>query len=179
MQRPALVATLVIVLAACESAAPVAPAAPDGHRALFAASGAGGVCNAVFAQLEHRGTVEEHVLAAAARQNAEVIQQLEAERKKLESMRLTAEKNLAELDAQIAKATARQRVEIEKLETELARETDPELRAKLEDRLQKARAELATIEESFRPEREKVLAEIAKIDARIAEIDAQLARGGC
>jgi chromosome segregation ATPase len=189
MKRPALVATLAIILAACESAAPVAPAAPDGRRALFAASGAEGVCNAVFAQLENRGTVEEHVLAAAARQNAELILQLETERKKLASELATAEKTaakkLAELDAQLAKLEARTaevQAIIAELEALLAEETDPERRVLIEEKLQHYQAELAKIQaEAARisAERAVILAELAALQARIAEIDAQLARGGC
>jgi hypothetical protein len=179
MKRPALIATVAIILAACESAAPVAPASPDVRGALFAASGAAGVCNAVFAQLEHRGTVEEHVLAAAARQNAELIVKLESELKKLASLREPLEKQLAELDAKIAKLDPKLQEEIARLEAQLAKETDPERRAKIEAELQRRREEFAKLAEPYLADRKKLVDEIAKIDARIAEIRAQLARGGC
>ena len=180
MKRPALVAIAAMILAACESALPVAPASsPDIGGALFAESGTPGICNAVFAQLEHRGTVEEHVLAVAARKNAELILQLESERKKLVSLEGAAKKQLAELDAQLAKVDPKLKAEIERLEAEIAKEMDPKRRAALEEKLKGLQTELAKLEAPIRAEQEKVLAELAKIQARIAEIDAQLARGGC
>ena len=180
MKRAALVATGAIILAACESALPVAPASsPDIGGALFAESGAPGICNAVFAQLENRGTVEEHVLAVAARKNAELILKLEAERKTLVSKQAAGEKRVAELDAKLADVDPKLRAKIADVEAQLAKETDPERRARLEADLKSLQAELAKLEAPIRAEREKLLAELAKIEARVAEIDAQLARGGC
>ena len=185
MNRPALVAILAIILVACESAAPLAPAARDNRAALFSATGAEGVCNAVFAQLEHRGTVEEHVLAAAARQNAELIQVLQAERNELALQLENNVQRVAALNAQLANLQAHSaaaHAAIAQLQALLIDETDPDRRAELEATIQSLHDELANIEAQtvqITAELQAVLSQIPAIEGRIAEIDAQLARGGC
>jgi hypothetical protein len=69
-----------------------------------------GICNGVSNQLAHRGNVQPNLLKAAARQNAEAIAKLQAERAVLVTQQATlagqiaaAEKQIADLDAANAK----------------------------------------------------------------------------
>jgi hypothetical protein len=50
-----------------------------------AAGDAAGVCNGVVNQLDHRGTVQENLLKAAARKNAVLIASLQTERAALQA----------------------------------------------------------------------------------------------
>ncbi|MDP9431126.1 MAG: hypothetical protein M3Q47_20695 [Actinomycetota bacterium] len=73
----------------------------------------GGICNGVTNQLAHRGSVQENLLRAAARKNAELITKLQAERATLQTSAdtlkaqiATANQDIARLDAENAKLDA-------------------------------------------------------------------------
>jgi hypothetical protein len=75
----------------------------------YAVTSTGGICNGVTNQLAHRGLVQPNLLRAAARQNAEQIAKLTAERAALVTTQNTltgqiaaAEKEIAAMDAQEA-----------------------------------------------------------------------------
>jgi len=73
-----------------------------------------GICNGVTNQLAHRGMVQPNLLRAAARQNAEQIAKLQADRTALVTTQngltaqiTAAEKEIAALDAEFATLSGR------------------------------------------------------------------------
>src|SRR3954470_24800845 len=86
---------------------------PSPANAATTKSGTHGICNGVVNQLAHRGTVQENLLKAAAKKNADLIASLTAQRTDLQtqSTDLQAQidqinKQLADLDAQGAQLDA-------------------------------------------------------------------------
>ena len=104
----AAVAAVSVSLATAVAFAAPSVAAPP--------AGTGGVCNGVVNQLSHRGTVQANLLKAAARQNAERIAALQAERSTLSASADSLKAQLADVNAQIAALDA----EGQRLDTELA-----------------------------------------------------------
>ena len=61
-----------------------------------------GICNGVLNQLRERQTVEQNLLEAAARQNAELILQLEQERTTLQGERQALAQEIQQLEQRLA-----------------------------------------------------------------------------
>ncbi len=91
------------------------------------------ICNGVVNQLQQRGVVEQRLLEAAARQNAELLQQLEAERALLQNERQQLEQQIEQLEQELAQVEA----EIQQLEAEIQQ---------VEDELAQVEAEIQQLE---------------------------------
>src|SRR5215213_207097 len=96
-QRPLRTATRALIVPAVFAGmlgvAPAANAAP---------SATDGICTAVVNQTAHRGTVQENLLRAAARKNAELITKLQAEKAGLQATANTLTAQIAEANQDIA-----------------------------------------------------------------------------
>ena len=115
-----------------------------------ATGGANGkICNGVVNQLAHRGKVQENLLKAAAKKNAEVIKALQAEKSALLDQAGTLESDIDALNA-----------EIEELEAE---------EAQLLDDLASTEAELADLQQ----QRDAKDAEIQALQAAIEDLNAE------
>src|SRR6478735_3388907 len=67
-----------------------------------------GICNGVVNQLAHRGSVQENLLKAAAKKNADLIASLSAQRTALESQRAGLQAQLDQANQQLADLEAQQ-----------------------------------------------------------------------
>src|SRR5690349_2888835 len=67
-----------------------------------------GICNGVVNQLAHRGSVQENLLRAAARKNADLIASLTTQRAALESQRTSLRAQVDEANQQLADLQAQQ-----------------------------------------------------------------------
>ncbi|HSL38045.1 MAG TPA: chromosome segregation ATPase, partial [Arthrobacter sp.] len=67
-----------------------------------------GICNGVVNQLAHRGTVQENLLKASARKNADIIARLQAESSTLQATAAALTAEIAAADASIAALEAAQ-----------------------------------------------------------------------
>ena len=83
------------------------------------ASSSSGICSGVVNQLAHRGMVQENLLKAAARKNAESITKLQAEKAVLEGTVKTLTTDIASTTAAIAALDA----EVVRLDTSIATAT--------------------------------------------------------
>jgi chromosome segregation ATPase len=70
--------------------------------AVAGTSSNGSICNGVVNQLTHRGTVQENLLKAAVRKNADVIAKLQAERDGLAAQEATFRVQILAADTEIA-----------------------------------------------------------------------------
>jgi septal ring factor EnvC (AmiA/AmiB activator) len=76
-----------------------------------------GICNGVVNQLAHRGTVQENLLKAAAKKNADAIAKLQAERAALQSTAAALSDQIAAADKAVADLESQERALAQQTET--------------------------------------------------------------
>src|SRR3954447_24903506 len=79
---------------------------PSPANAATTKSGTDGICNGVVNQLAHRGTVQENLLRAAAKKNADLIASLAAQRAALQTQSTNLQGQIAQINQQLADLTS-------------------------------------------------------------------------
>ncbi|MDP8960259.1 MAG: hypothetical protein M3N32_01315 [Actinomycetota bacterium] len=131
----------------------------------------GGICEGVLNQLRERGTVEENLLEAAARQNAELIRQLQQEQAALQNQRQVLEGQLAEAQKELeALQTKKTELQAQLAEAQKELEALQTKKTELEAQLAQKKTDLAQAQQELKALQTKK----TELEAEIAQKQAQL-----